>query len=207
MSRPSVDTVFIVGAGFSYYAGLPLTTDFTKAILETRWLGTGTGPQALRGANQKIVAYLTEFIQKTFDLSSRAKAPKWPQLEDVFTCIDLAANAGHHLGSSYAPADLRTVRRALLSRIIRMLDEKYQSARRLKAPAWRQLDDFFLRLESKKVGFVSMNWDTVIERKLDATQQGDFLPDYGCDAMAATIPSPPDLVACRRVNVSKSICV
>jgi len=36
-----------------------------------------------------------------------------------------------------------------------------------------------------------MNWDTVIERKLNATQSQDFLPDYCCDALPARIPDQP----------------
>src|SRR5208337_5437495 len=113
MSNSSVDTIFIVGAGFSHHANLPLTNRFSEAILEAREFG--------RGPSRIIVDFLTKFIHDTFDHSTKAGAKSWPDLEDVFTCVDLSANSGHYLGSSFAPADLRTVRRAILSRIIRML--------------------------------------------------------------------------------------
>ena len=189
MSQPNVDTVFIVGAGFSHHAGLPLTSGFTQAILEARELGSGNR-HLIRssGASRTIVSFLTRFIHHTFDLSLNAGARSWPELEDIFTCVDLSANSGHHLGSAFAPAELRTVRRALLSRIIRMLDEKYLAARRKKSPDWKMLEDFFVLIELRNVGFISMNWDTVIERRLNATQPGDFLPDYCCDALPAKVP-------------------
>jgi hypothetical protein len=183
MSIPSVETIFIVGAGFSYYAGLPLTNQFSEAILEGRDFG--------HGPSRITVDFLTKFILDAFDHSTRARGKYWPDLEDVFTCVDLAANSGHHLGATFAPADLRTVRRAVLSRIIRMLDQKYQKGRRSKGPDWRKLDDFFLRVDSLKVGFISMNWDTVIERKLLLKTPGLSI-DYGCDAFPANIPDPPN---------------
>lgn len=184
MLRHRIDTAFIVGAGFSFHAGLPLTSRFTKAILEAR--------QFDPGPSRVLVDFLTTFIHDAFDHSKKAGAPRWPELEDIFTCLDLSANTGHHLGSSFSPADLRTVRRALLSRTIRMLNQKFRQARKRKDEKWKMLDDFFLRIEQRPVGFISMNWDTVIESKLDATQAGIFLTDYCCDAVPARIADSPN---------------
>ena len=178
-----VETVVIVGAGFSHHAGLPLTSEFTEAILAARDFPSGP--------SRMIVDFLTEFIYDAFAVSRRAKAKSWPDLEDIFTCVDLSANSGHHLGGSFSPADLRTVRRALLSRIVRMLNQRYQAARRKKTPAWRDLELFFSHMDLARTGFISMNWDTVIERKLALTK-GPLLVDYGCDAIAANIPDVPD---------------
>ena len=182
-SDGQVETVFVVGAGFSSYAGLPLTSGFTEAILEARELG--------RGPSRLIVDFLTTFIHDAFDHSRTASAKHWPELEDVFTCIDLSANTGHHLSCSFAPADLRTVRRALLSRIIRMLDQRYKLARKNKDANWRKLEAFFWHVAEASAGFISMNWDTVIERQLDATQSG-FVVDYSCDALPAKTSELPD---------------
>ncbi len=183
MLNVTAETVIVVGAGFSHHAGLPLTNSFTEAILEAR--DFGSGPSRI------IVDFLSKFIHDAFDHSTRASAKRWPELEDVFTCVDLAANSGHYLGSTFSPADLRTVRRSLLSRIIRMLDQKYESGRKKKGPEWRRLDDFFAQVESQSIGFISMNWDTVIERKLQLTK-GSLLVDYACDAVPAGIQDPPN---------------
>jgi hypothetical protein len=182
MSNLNVETAVIVGAGFSHHAGLPLTSKFTEAILEAREFSSGP--------SYMTVEFLSYFIRDAFDHSTKAAAKYWPDLEDVFTCVDLSANAGHHLGSTFSPADLRTVRRAMLSRTIRMLEQKYREGRKKKSAEWRKLDDFFWQIASHNIGFISMNWDTVIERKLALTQQ-DRLLDYCCDALSAAIPDTP----------------
>ena len=46
-----------------------------------------------------LLAHLGKFIHDAFDHNESAKAKYWPNLEDVFTNIDLAANTGHHLGA------------------------------------------------------------------------------------------------------------
>jgi hypothetical protein len=176
-------TVYIVGAGFSSYAGLPLTNGFTRAMLAAR--DFKSGPSKL------IVDYVSRFIHDCFGHSLNASAGKWPDLEDVFTCVDLSANSGHHLGHAFAPADLRTVRRVILSRIVRMLDQAYETGRKGKSPAWRLMDSFFSSINPNEVGFISMNWDNVLERKLQ-NLLGAPLIDYGCDALAAGIPDLPD---------------
>ena len=185
-----VETAYIVGAGFSHHAGLPLTSAFTDAILEAREFGGGS--------SRLMVEFLSKFIREAFDQSTRAAARHWPELEDIFTCVDLSANSGHHLGSTFAPADLRTVRRAMLCRIVRMLEQKYEEGRRKKGPDWKKLDDFFWQIHPRHAGFISMNWDTVIERKLAATQHPRI--DYCCDALHAGIPEPPELETFRSVK-------
>src|SRR5262245_8564085 len=101
-----LDNLFIVGAGFSHHAGLPLTTEFTEQLLET----TRVAPWSPRSM---IVKFLRKFVEDTFDHKVDVAASYWPELEDIFTCVDLSANSGHHLGAGYSPSQLRTVRRAL----------------------------------------------------------------------------------------------
>jgi len=183
MNGKSIKTVYIVGAGFSSYAGLPLTTHFTKALIEARKFASGP--------SRMIVDFLSRFIRETFDHSTTAGADTWPELEDIFTCVDLSANSGHNLGENFAPSDLRTVRRAILVRIFRMLDQKYGDARKKKSKDWRTLDKFFDGLDAGSVGFISMNWDCVLERKLQNILGGPLI-DYGCSAIAAAMPDLPN---------------
>jgi len=96
-------TLFIVGAGFSFYAGLPLTTEFTEALLDLKLKGDKR--------SEELVQFLRKFVGSTFDHDESAPARYWPALEDLFMCIDISANSGHHLGSKYAPQVLRTARR------------------------------------------------------------------------------------------------
>lgn len=146
--------VCIVGAGFSKYAGLPLQSDFTEALL------------ALRSDNshpmRPLVARLGEFIGSAFGHRESAKAKHWANLEDLFTNIDLVANTGHHLAAAYSPSKLRTTRRILLSGMMSMLNERYLKAESDKGMSGTNLDKFFKKLDLDHSAFVSINWDTVI---------------------------------------------
>src|ERR1700737_3507054 len=100
MKSGTLDHVFILGAGFSLYAGLPLQRDFTAALL------SGRGRE--NGSSGLVVRYLRKFVSRAFNHKVDARAKYWPALEDIFTCVDLSANTGHHLGAKYSPARLRT---------------------------------------------------------------------------------------------------
>ncbi|MGB9122994.1 MAG: hypothetical protein WCE73_20435, partial [Candidatus Angelobacter sp.] len=100
-------TAYIVGAGLSHYAGLPLQAGFTKAILAAR--------DFKPGPSRKMVELLDNFVHDVFQIKEGADFSEWPDLEDIFTFIDLSANTGHYLGPKYDPKQLRRVRRVLIS--------------------------------------------------------------------------------------------
>ena len=116
MPHKDINDVYIVGAGFSRYAGMPLQEAFTETILDV--------DKETQPSTTQLMQYLREFVNGAFDHSISAGHKFCPELEDLFPCIDLAANTGHHLGPSFAPGDLRTVRRALIVRIIQMLNKR-----------------------------------------------------------------------------------
>lgn len=134
-----------------------------------------------------LIDHLGAFVNGVFDHNKSAKAAYWPTLEDVFTNIDLAANSGHHLGPNYSPSALRTERRVLLARMMYMLHERYSEAESKRAADWLQLNAFLLGLDVPKSSFISMNWDTVIERRL-AELRDIQVVDYGCGAIPARFP-------------------
>src|SRR5260370_14416319 len=168
--------IYIVGAGLTKHEGLPLQSDFTEELLDSR--SNTAHPM------QPLVAHLGKFIHDAFDHNESAKAKHWPNLEDVFTNIDLAANTGHHLGATHAPTRLRMTRRVLLARMMYMLNERYLDAENDKEDDWKKLDSFFKKLDLDRSAFVSINWDTVIESKL-TERRGVANFDYRCGAVAA----------------------
>jgi len=176
-----VQHLFIVGAGFSASAGLPLTSQFTEKLLDVENLKLD-GPSSLQ------VEFLKKFVFDAFGVTPETPVAQWPELEDIFTCIDLSANSGHHLGPNYSPSQLRTVRRALIVRIIRMLRQSYaRRATDFNEPAGR-LQHLLRAVDKQNAAFLSMNWDTVIERGL-RTAQRIYSYDYGCNALAASFPT------------------
>jgi hypothetical protein len=171
-------TVFIVGAGFSAHAGLPLATQFTESLLNVSLLKEG-------GPSRAQVELIRHFVQATFDHGPATPSDLWPDLEDLFTGVDLSANTGHHLGAEFSPAVLRTVRRALIVRTVRMLNQRYTAAIKKNGASLRSLNAFFGQVEPAACAFLSMNWDTVIERGL-ANAHGVTAFDYGCGAQPAS---------------------
>jgi hypothetical protein len=160
------------------YAGMPLQEGFTEALL--------SGREAGGGASGKVVEHLRKFINGAFDHKTTAGARYWPELEDIFTCVDLSANTGHNLGPTYRASDLRTARRALIYRIMTMLREQYLEARARKDKNWGRLTALMHNIDSSRAGFISTNWDTVVEDLLEETQQVEWF-DYGCDAAKALL--------------------
>lgn len=169
--------LFIVGAGFSKNAGLPLASEFTEKLIDV-------GRLKLDGPSAKLVDNIRTFVDKVFGEGSARPHSEWPELEDLFTLIDLSANTGHHLGRDYSASDLRVVRRAMLVRMIRMLAWEYKKGCDKKGEAWEALETFFTHFDPVRSDVLSMNWDTVFEQGLSRTQSIERF-EYGCGASPA----------------------
>jgi len=170
--------LLIVGAGFSFNAGLPLASDFTRELLDV-------GSLNLDGPSNRLVEYIRRFVDTAFGEGKSRSAKQWPELEDMFTLLDLSANTGHHLGPDYSAADLRTVRRATIVRMIRMLSQTYKRRQRSPNGNWRLLEILFRDFDRESTAVLSMNWDTVFEQGLARTQSVRNF-DYGCSAQPHT---------------------
>jgi hypothetical protein len=148
-------TAFILGAGFSANAGLPLQSGFTKLFLQASTFTTGK--------SRLLMPDLDHFVQDSFGFKTGQDVSLYPELEDVFTMLDLAANTGHNLGRNYPPHELRRMRRMLLSRIIRMLHGAYVDGRDSPPAEREKLLHFVRSVSPVHHEFVSLNWDTVLE--------------------------------------------
>ncbi|WP_288338439.1 hypothetical protein [uncultured Sphingomonas sp.] len=168
------ENLLIVGAGFSANAGLPIARSFTDYLVKT----AQSGPSRLQ------VRFIKDFVEKSFGNGSSRSVREWPELEDIFTVVDLSANTGHHLGHEYSASDLRVVRRAIIVRMIRMLEQRYQEKEKAPDDAWRQLEKFFKAFNTGGAAVLSMNWDSVFERGI-GRNQAIWSVDYGCDAHRA----------------------
>jgi NAD-dependent SIR2 family protein deacetylase len=188
---PNDKTVFIVGAGFSKNAGLPLQSEFTPLFLRAT--------KHKSGLSRFLMPTLAKFVEETFGFKlDQDNVSLYPDLEDIFTMLDLSANSGHNLGLKYPPHELRTVRRMLLSRIIRMLNKAYLDGRRKPPPERPLLLDFLRGIDPNKHQFVSLNWDLVIEGCLEELGV-PYHPYYSreidrifLDKQYRLVPSHPD---------------
>ena len=170
----SPTNLLIVGAGFSANAGLPVASGFTRDLLNLRGL-------RLDGPSVGQVRYIRGFVDQVFGEGASRNADEWPELEDIFTLVDLSANTGHHLGPEYSAARLRVVRRAIIVRMIRMLSQAYNRGMKRGSPGWVSLERLFTSFDLNDTAVLSMNWDTVFERGIARTQNAREV-EYGCHA-------------------------
>lgn len=172
-----IESLFIVGAGFSSNAGLPLASEFTKELLDV---------ERLKGNSLSTILakFVSHFVADVFGNGVLNNHNDWPSLEDLFTIIDLTANTGHSLGRNYPASELRTVRRALIVRLMRMLSNSLLRNQKKPSNQYRLLVEFLENVDTDNSAFLSMNWDVVIENIL-TTNQKKYDIEYGCNATAA----------------------
>jgi len=86
-----------------------------------------------------------------------------------------------------------------------MLHERYSEAEAKKSAEGMKLDNFFEQLDINQSAFVSLNWDTVIERRLaERSKVNSF--DYKCGAKAAEFKGARNIVSERSLpKSSKSV--
>ena len=97
-------TTFVLGAGFSRNAGIPLQREFSDLLVSDEFDSD---------VDIVITQAIRDFLKHTFGWDDSLDIPS---LEDIFTFIDLSAASGHHLGISYTPQKLRALRRMAQSR-------------------------------------------------------------------------------------------
>lgn len=153
--RPKVALVF--GAGFSCEAGLPSTKKVAAQFLQSpRRSEVGVRIE------QEISKQLRMFWEYAFNYRGGRGSPS---LEDHFTVLDLAANAGRNIGSKYPPRKLRAIRRLSIHRIFQILDLRYTPS--------TAIETFFRELPpvANVQAIISTNWDRVAENHLKALDQ------------------------------------
>jgi hypothetical protein len=165
MSRAQPESIaLLLGAGFSHCAGMPLQGEFSNRLFATTFNSE---------LDRAITSALRTFVEDTFGWR---EGHTWPSLEDIFTCIDLSASTGHHLGIKYTPKVLRALRRMAIYRIFSILDEEFHFSDDISA-----LLNHCLNGERELTGIVVLNWDIVLEKHLaQVGRAGDI--DYCCDA-------------------------
>ncbi len=168
MTKPNSKqkVAFILGAGFSKCAELPVQAEFSPLVTSEDY-------------NSPADLLITEIISNFFkDAFGWKKGREIPALEDVFTSIDLSANNGHFLGYAYSPGMLRAIRRMLIYRIFQILDKRFKIC-----PEIEHLLRYYL---SSSCSFIVMNWDIVLERHLNDIDPGlqiDYVsPSYNWES-------------------------
>ena len=165
--------VLFLGSGFSRALGLPTTETLSRDLL--------TNPEGSvdKPLEEFISARIREFWQAVFGWR---EGTRHPALEDHFTQIDMAANAGHNLGATYSPKKLRAIRRLTIHRIFSLLKSIGVRSERILR--------LFKRMNEKfEITIVTTNWDWEAERCLDML---NISHNDGVDVITLTGWRPPE---------------
>jgi len=183
-NRKQISTAYILGAGFSWNFGLPLQSEFTKALI------TLNNASHIDLSNL-LIWTIRRFIRLAFHTTSQSPFEVFPSLEDIFTCIDLSSNSGLNFGRGRSPSYLRTIRRILISRIIQILNDSYKPA--------EYITSFVKHLDLSNSAFIVLNWDTSLEKCLikssEALVKGiNYLVDCSPFNGNSVDPSSPKII-------------
>lgn len=151
--------VVILGAGFSKNSGLPVQAEIPELLIESQ-------------CDDVFENALSQIIKRFYeDIFGFSKGEVLPNLDDLLTCIDISTNAGHHMGIKYSPLHLRAVRRFIVYKLFKLLEERYSYSEAVFTLISKLLDRY------SKVDFIVLNWDTVLEKYINLISTSYFI-DY-----------------------------
>ena len=149
MQGVNMRAAVILGAGFSKNSGLPIQSEIPELLIENQ-------------EDSLFEAYISQIIQEFYeDVFGFFKGEVPPSLDDLLTCIDISTNSGHHLGIKYSPLHLRAIRRFIIYKLFKILEDKYRYSEAVFNLVSRLLKSY------SKVDFIVLNWDTVLEKYIN----------------------------------------
>jgi len=194
-------TVYIIGAGFSYPAGIPVQAGLLTRV---RDLGVLDAPAPVVDAFFDAQAEALDFITRI------SRAGSTPPLEDAFTLLDQTiATRGFCLG--YTWQELVIVREQLQRALLVVLHDACHAVQKPKfygEVVTHMLARATAADVGNRVGVLSLNWDSLIEDAAFAlirglAAEGKLDVNFGCDTSAlkaASAHSPSLTQAARGVQ-------
>jgi len=174
------ETVYVLGAGSSYDAGVPLQSEILQRIKD---LDPLSAPSVLTDAFAECQGRSIAFINRIFE-----RVPN-PRLEDIFTLIDQSIQHKNYC-VGYNWQEVEVIRRALLSAIVHLFHINESRTPPAKNGLYRKIAAFLIeeRVEAGQqnhpFSIISLNWDCVLENAiywcLDEHEIGNVDVDYCC---------------------------
>lgn len=157
---------YIFGAGASSAEGLPGTADFFARAYE------GLGPTFVRSAKG-----VWTFLERVFGvpITGVDSFHYLPPVDEVISLVDHCIDAGQGLGHGYDPARLMRVREWLQQLLCAALDEAVERAPD-QGPHNRFVHQLASGRDAERVGLISLNYDTLLDRAITGAGLG---LDYG----------------------------
>lgn len=166
-------TVFILGAGFSYPAGIPSQGQLLSSIYDYE----------LNPELEKCRTNLTSFIKAVFGLDK--EQIKNIDLEDIYTPIHQSVKSGGYL-KGYSPSVLAKIQNQLNLLIAHVIDNP-----RLGTELEDEYINLFVerliedkakdRTDRDRAAIISLNWDILLDKKLfELIPPSKGTVDYAC---------------------------
>lgn len=153
----SPETVYILGAGFSREAKVPLQDEILNSILE---FDISDAPASLVNPYLTALGKTSEFLEKAFRTQGS------PSLEDIFTLLDQAVEGRqYYLGKSWR--DLYEVSRALSEAILYLFHIREQKISQEAQSFYELIGAYLIQkrlaagIENHPFSVISLNWDCV----------------------------------------------
>ncbi len=167
-------TVFILGAGFSYDAGIPAQGDLLRQILSVEYFGY----------SEKCRQEVLKFIKDVYGLDEGKACAL--ALEDIYTPLHQAVTRNEYL-KSYSPSKLTKIENNLNRLIAYAINDGRESPHQ----SCYYIENFVLYLtEAKKrapttdhFSIISLNWDIVLDKRLFSMTGDEGVVDYGCNCV------------------------
>ena len=173
-------TVYVLGAGFSYDASIPLQSKILDSIRDMDFVSL---PERLQSYCSEHQGRSIEFVNKIFAHSNN------PALEDVFTLLDESINS-HCYCLGYDYRKLEEIRRSFYSIIVLLF---LAHEEKVDGNAWafyRKVSQYLIKqrldagLNTHSFSIISLNWDCILDDSiywaLRQHKQNDTDIDYCC---------------------------
>ena len=156
------EIVYVLGAGFSYDAGVPIQSEILSGIRRFQLLDL---PASLSSNFLTAQTEISSFIERIFE-----RVPN-PRLEDVFTLIDQSIQR-RNFCIGYSWQQLEVVRSALLNAIVLLFHAREEQVPAAAQDLYHETAAYLVE-ERLKAGqqnhpfsIVSLNWDCVLENAI-----------------------------------------
>jgi len=152
-------TVYILGAGFSREANIPLQREILRSI---RNLSLSDAPADL------VTRYLDAWSKASFFLRDVFGSKDEPLLEDVFTLLDETINYKLYC-RGYSWQDLNNISKSLNEAILYLFHLKQHALDEMALDFYSNVAAYFLEqaanseLNGAPFSIISLNWDCVLE--------------------------------------------
>ena len=160
--RLKPETVYVLGAGFSYEAGVPLQSQILERI---RDLDPLSAPSLLSEIFAECQGRSIAFISRIFE-----QVPN-PRLEDIFTLIDQSVQHRNYC-VGYNWQEIEVIRRALLNAIVHLFHSGESAIPPDKNKLYKEIAAFLIERRVKAgqknhpFSVISLNWDCLLENAI-----------------------------------------